>query len=48
MDGLSEFSWQNIKYNFYTTGMLSTDSRARFAHFTSMGTVKKSGFKSIF
>lgn len=22
MDGLSEFSWQNIKYNFYTTGML--------------------------
>ena len=22
MDGLSEFSWQNIKYNFYTTGVL--------------------------
>ena len=22
MDGLSEFSWQNIKYNFYTTGAL--------------------------
>lgn len=22
MDSLSEFSWQNIKYNFYTTGAL--------------------------
>ena len=22
MDGLSEFSWQNIKCNFYTTGAL--------------------------
>ena len=22
MDGLSEFSWQNIKYNFYNTGEL--------------------------
>ena len=22
MDGLSEFSWQNIKYDFYTTGVL--------------------------